>query len=284
MPSRICKICNKKFPKKHSSIYCSDKCRQEGRKLSSNKYNKSDKKKIIQARYRKSEKGKIAIKKFKETGYNQEYAKKYYLKDPEKFKTRSNKRYNEKREIINEQRKKYYYSLTPEKKQKKNDLNRRWKKTSAGMAYGRYDASLRRKRIRQATPKWEDAEKTKYIYDVAVKLQEIINTPVHVDHIIPIKGITFEDNAKVCGLNVYYNMMPVLEADNESKKNYCLPAKQIKDIKIPHLSLDKLTQPKNWIKFIDTMYKNVIKSNHHKNFEKQVLSNYLELNPRRLKN
>ena len=78
--------------------------------------------------------------------------------------------------------------------------------------------------------------------------------------------------------------MPVLEADNESKKNYCLPAKQIKDIKIPHLSLDKLTQPKNWIKFIDTMYKNVIKSNHHKNFEKQVLSNYLELNPRRLKN
>ena len=46
MPSRICKICNKKFPKKHSSIYCSDKCRQEGRKLSSNKYNKSDKKKL----------------------------------------------------------------------------------------------------------------------------------------------------------------------------------------------------------------------------------------------
>lgn len=283
MLTRFCKICNKQFPKKHSSKYCSDKCRKEGRRLSVNKYNKSDKKKIVAAKYRKTEKGKISRKKFKETGYYKEYLKEYYLKDPEKFKKRSNKRYKEKKEIINEQRKKYYYSLTPEKKQKKNELNRKWKQTPAGLAYNRYDSSSRRKKIKQATPKWEDAEKTKYIYDIAVKLQKILKAPVHVDHIIPIQGITFEDEAKVCGLNVYYNMMPVLEAENESKKNFCPPSKQIKDIKIPHISLDKLPNAKIWIKFIEGIYNNAVKSIQDENFKKQMLSNYVEVNPRNLK-
>ena len=82
------------------------------------------------------------------------------------------------------------------------------------------------------------------IWGVAVKLQKILKAPVHVDHIIPIQGITFEEEAKVCGLNVYYNMMPVLESENESKKNFCPPSKQIKDIKTPHISLDKLPNPK----------------------------------------
>ena len=279
-----CKNCRKEFLRNHNQTYCSEECRKEGRRLSVNKYNKSDKKKIVDAKYRKSEKGKISIKKFIETGYYKEYEKKYYLDNSEKIKKRSRIRYSEKKDIIKEQQKKYYYSLTPEKKLKKNKLNRIWKKTPQGKASGRYDASMRRKAIKQATPIWNDDEKTKYIYNIAVKLEKLFKAPVHVDHIVPLKGITFEDNAKVCGLNVYYNLMPVLETDNESKKNYCPPSKQIKEIKIPHLSLDKLPKPKHWVKFINLMYKRALEFKKGNTKLEEFNKSYIEVNPRKLKN
>ena len=125
--------------------------------------------------------------------------------------------------------------------------------------------------------------KTKYIYDIGIKLQTLYNSTFHIDHIIPLKGITFEDEAEVCGLNVYYNLMPVTENINESKKNFCPPAKQIKNIKINHLSLDQLPSPKDWIKFIDQIYLNALKSNKSSKERALMQKNYIETNPRLMK-
>ena len=43
MPSRICKICKKKFIYKHREKVCSDKCRIENKKQWSKKYFSTDK-------------------------------------------------------------------------------------------------------------------------------------------------------------------------------------------------------------------------------------------------
>ena len=40
---------------------------------------------------------------------------------------------------------------------------------------------------------------------------------------------------------------------------------------------------KIWIKFIEGIYNNAVKSSQDENFKKKMLSNYVELNPRNLK-
>lgn len=260
--------------------YCSDICRAEGRRRSVNKYNESGKRKIVSARYNKTPKGKITRKK---NPTSKEYMKKYYFTHDEKIKDRSTKRYKKYKQSILKQQSEKYASISPEKRAEKNKKNQKWKKTLLGKSYGRYEASKRRKRVRQATPKWNDEDKTKYIYDIGLKLQTLYSSTFHIDHIVPLKGITFEDEAEVCGLNVYYNLMPVTENINESKKNFCPPAKQIKDIKINHLSLDQLPSPKDWIKFIDQIYLNALKSNKSSKERALMQKNYIETNPRLMK-
>ena len=260
--------------------YCSDICRAEGRKRSLIKYNKSEKRKIVSARYNKTPKGKITKIKHRPS---KEYLKKYYSTNDKKIKDRSTERYKKYKESILKQQSEKYASISPEKKAEKNKKNQIWKKTALGKSYSRYDSSKRRKQVRQATPKWNDEDKTKYIYDIGIKLQTLYNSTFHIDHIIPLKGIIFEDEAEVCGLNVYYNLMPVTENINESKKNFCPPAKQIKNIKINHLSLDQLPSPKDWIKFIDQIYLNALKSNKSSKERALMQKNYIETNPRLMK-
>ena len=267
-----CLICEKKFSARGK--YCSNLCRKESRKKAIRKFNKSEKRKILSAKYRRSDKGKISQQKHKPS---KKYLADYYLSNSEKIKNRSKKRFEKNKKIILEQHKKYYASLSPEKILIKRKLNRAWKKTEKVRISGRFDSSMRRKRTKQATPKWNDPIKTKHIFDVALKLEKLYNQPFHVDHIIPLNGITFEHNAKVCGLNVYYNLMPVTESVNESKKNFCPPESQLRNTKIKHLSLDKLPKPKDWIKFIDNMY--IKASNNRQDKELRV-----EFNPRKLKN
>ena len=273
-----CIICNKEFTQRGK--YCSEICRAEGRTRSVIKYNKSEKRKIVAARYNKTPKGKITKIKHRPS---KEYLKKYYSTNDKKIKDRSTERYKKYKESILKQQSEKYASISPEKKAEKNKKNQIWKKTPLGKSYSRYDSSKRRKRVRQATPKWNDEDKTKYIYDIGIKLQTLYNSTFHIDHIVPLKGITFEDEAEVCGLNVYYNLMPVTENINESKKNFCPPAKQIKNIKIKHLSLDQLPIPKDWIKFIDQIYLNALKFNKSSKEKARMLKNYIETNPRLLK-
>jgi hypothetical protein len=272
-----CSICRSSFIATTNKKYCSDICRADGRKKSINKYNRSEKRKIISSKYKKTSKGKIAQIKHRPS---KKYLKEYYLVNDEKIKDRSTKRYKKYREDILKKQSEKYASISQEKRTEKNKKNQLWKKTPLGKSYNRYDSSKRRKQVRQATPKWNDEDKTKYIYNIGLKLQNLYNLNFHIDHIVPLKGITFEDEAEVCGLNVYYNLMPVTENVNESKKNFCPPTKQIKDTKIKHLSLDQLPAPKNWIKFIDQIYLNALKYNKKSKERARMLKNYIETNPR----
>lgn len=67
------------------------------------------------------------------------------------------------------------------------------------------------KRVKIATPFWIDRKALK-----AIKLA--CPSGYHVDHIIPLKGITLE-GFEVCGLNVPWNLQYLSAAENRSKRN-----------------------------------------------------------------
>ncbi len=76
--------------------------------------------------------------------------------------------------------------------------------------------SLRRRRFRQATPKWLTAEHKLEIrlqYRLAIELSRRTGIRHAVDHIIPLIGDT------ICGLHVPWNLQVITQADNLKKSN-----------------------------------------------------------------
>jgi 5-methylcytosine-specific restriction endonuclease McrA len=76
--------------------------------------------------------------------------------------------------------------------------------------------SLRRRRFRQATPKWLSAEQKMEIrlkYRLAIELSRATGIRHAVDHEIPLQG---ED---VCGLHVPWNLRVITQEENLKKSN-----------------------------------------------------------------
>jgi 5-methylcytosine-specific restriction endonuclease McrA len=76
--------------------------------------------------------------------------------------------------------------------------------------------NARRRRFRDATPKWLTAEHKMEIrlkYRLAIELSRKLGVPYAVDHTIPLQG---ED---VCGLHVPWNMEVITQEQNLKKSN-----------------------------------------------------------------
>ncbi|MDE2020684.1 MAG: HNH endonuclease [Patescibacteria group bacterium] len=64
-----------------------------------------------------------------------------------------------------------------------------------------------------ATPKWANQGAIKEIYDAAHKISTTTGRPMHVDHVIPLRGKT------VCGLHVEGNLQLLPKHENIKKSN-----------------------------------------------------------------
>ena len=95
---------------------------------------------------------------------------------------------------------------------------RRYKKNhkTANPDMYREMVSLRRRRFRQATPKWLSAEQKMEVrlkYRLAIELSRRTGVRHAVDHIVPLQGET------VCGLHVPWNLEVLTQEENLKKYN-----------------------------------------------------------------
>ena len=74
-------------------------------------------------------------------------------------------------------------------------------------------SQLRRKRVRQATPKWLDTNLLVPFYREAMRRKKETGTAHSVDHYYPLQGDT------VCGLNVPWNLQVITWSENSAKHN-----------------------------------------------------------------
>jgi 5-methylcytosine-specific restriction endonuclease McrA len=76
--------------------------------------------------------------------------------------------------------------------------------------------NARRRRFREATPKWLTAEhkmEVRLKYRLAIELSRRLGVPHAVDHIVPLQG------EEVCGLHVPWNMEVITQEQNLKKSN-----------------------------------------------------------------
>lgn len=82
------------------------------------------------------------------------------------------------------------------------------------------NCAKRRAAKASSTPKWVDKkheDRIKSIYSACIKISEKTKIPHHVDHIIPLQGVS------VCGLHVWWNLRIIPAKDNLSKGNRVWP-------------------------------------------------------------
>jgi hypothetical protein len=300
----VCDVCNRQFEKKHHlQKACSTECSLKNKlKIQSIKRGSKEKtKKCLVCN--KEFITFFSNKKFCSSKCQQKFNqyteraklenKKKYALNKKLYKKRSKSRYSANKEEILKKQKVYLKNLSDEKKILIRKNKRNWYKTPKGRAHSRQLNQNKRRLIKIQTPKWNDKSKTLEIFRIASKMENLMNKyadknkfpriKMNVDHIIPLKGITFEEGAPVSGLNVWYNLMPTLETDNKHKQSLCPPSSSIGNHKTKYLTLDKLPKPKHWLRFVRLMFKGALELDKEVRKPEEIIKSYIEVNPRNLK-
>jgi hypothetical protein len=91
-------------------------------------------------------------------------------------------------------------------------INARNKKQANPALYNSHTAKRRSAKL-QRTASWADQDAIKAIYAEAQRLQEVLGIPMHVDHMVPLRG------ELVSGLHVESNLQVIPAALNLRKSN-----------------------------------------------------------------
>lgn len=125
-------------------------------------------------------------------------------------------------EVVKEAKRRYYERnrdaviarAAARPKEEKRRSQETWKANN--ILYVRADTKYRRRKHRQATPKWLSAmQKTEMreLYKMAITLTKTTGEKYVVDHIVPLRSEV------VCGLHVPWNLRVITQAENLKKSN-----------------------------------------------------------------
>jgi hypothetical protein len=96
----------------------------------------------------------------------------------------------------------------------KREYQKAWKERN--LVWVRADTKSRRRKHREATPKWltkEQKSEMREIYKIAITMTKTTGEQYVVDHIVPLRGDT------VCGLHVPWNLRVITQEENLVKSN-----------------------------------------------------------------
>jgi hypothetical protein len=130
--------------------------------------------------------------------YNREWAHRNRQENPEKTRAERRKQMSQWRQANLEKARAY-----------NREQSKTWSRDNRDIRAAQ--AALRRARKLQATPPWVDTTELLQTY-------KDCPTGMHVDHIIPFRGITF-DGYRVSGLHVPWNLRRLTEFENVSRNN-----------------------------------------------------------------
>ena len=95
-----------------------------------------------------------------------------------------------------------------------NKKNRNWRRGNEKFrAYHCSRQNKRRADKLNATPKWADLKAIEGIYEMSRLLSKSWGEAYHVDHIVPLKGVT------ICGLHCEDNLQVITAKENLTKSN-----------------------------------------------------------------
>ena len=101
----------------------------------------------------------------------------------------------------------------------KREYQKAWKERN--LIWVRADTKARRRKHREATPKWltkKEKAEIRQLYQIAITMSKTTGEQYVVDHIVPLRG------ENVCGLHVPWNLRVITQEENLKKSNKFLDA------------------------------------------------------------
>ena len=99
----------------------------------------------------------------------------------------------------------------------KREYQKAWKERN--VVWVRADTKARRRKHRDATPKWltrKQKSEIRQLYQIAITMTQTTGEQYVVDHIVPLRG------ESVCGLHVPWNLRVITQEENLAKSNKLL--------------------------------------------------------------
>ena len=96
----------------------------------------------------------------------------------------------------------------------KREYQKAWKERNT--TWVRADTKARRRKHREATPKWlakKEKAEIRQLYQIAITMSKTTGEQYVVDHIVPLRG------NDVCGLHVPWNLRVITQEENLKKSN-----------------------------------------------------------------
>jgi 5-methylcytosine-specific restriction endonuclease McrA len=117
-------------------------------------------------------------------------------------------------EAIKEKRGSYFSDYYQDNKERLRPIRDLWRQNNLDLLAAK--EAKRRSGKLYATPTWltdKQLSEIKSIYKLAKKLEKLTGIKYHVDHIVPLKGVS------VCGLHVPWNLKAIPAEENLKKHN-----------------------------------------------------------------